>query len=243
MALTATTKAALVSKINSLDTFEVKPFAMPAFDAAQATNPVYLMEFAQNLTTAKAKHDAESGAPTEAAQVRFACASLFASLFPSSGSLDDKELGEQMSLFRSMVINRIGVHHFTESEFSLLLTDALRGNAGGLTTEKAKHYISFLDAVKNREEERNFSSSYKSARLTKSFADLLVSGIKLQDSTKEKAELEKSTLTYRQALEAISKGETPWKVVVKVEPEVAPIPSPSPSKPTANGKGGKAGNK
>ena len=234
MSVTKAVKSSLVNKINSLDEYTVKPFAMPTLDVTKAGDAEYLMQFSASLIAAKKKHEEESGAPTEAAQVRFVCASLMASLFPASGSLDDKELGEQMSALRLMVINRAGVHHYTENEFSALVCNALRGEANALSVANAKHYAEFIKSVANREEERNFSSSYKSSRLTKSFADLLVSGIKFQ--RKDEKDVVTATIDIPTALAVISEGKTPWKVAAKPTTEEVPAPA----KPTnGKGKGGK----
>jgi hypothetical protein len=216
--ITATVKSALVARINSLETFEVKPFAMPVFDTTKAADADYVVAFSTSLVAAKAKHEKESGAPSEVEQIRFAAIELLSTVYAGN---DAQTFAEGFNILKAMVQARLGLTHYSEKEFSTAIHAALRGEVSSITPDRAKVFSAFISAV--NPEERNFSALTKSNRFTPAFATLLTGGMAFQNLTlKTKEEVEASTLDISEALAAIVEGKTPYKPA-PVEPAPAPV--------------------
>lgn len=216
--ITASVKSALVAKINALDTFEVKPFIKPAFDVSKAGDDEYFAAYMAEFSQAKAKHDAESGAPSESSQIRFAAIELLSEVYKND---DSKDFGEKFNILKSMVQNRIGLTHFSEGDFDAEMKKALRGEVSAITQDKAKAFLAFVNEV--NPEARNFSALTKANRFTGTLAKILTGPMVFQNLTlKTKEEIEASTLDISEALNAISKGLTLYKVTPKEEATPAP---------------------
>jgi hypothetical protein len=105
----------------------------------------------------------------------------------------------------------LGLIHYSEKEFFGVISKSLKGEVGGISKELAEKFLSFLDGYSP--DKRNFSALVKEFSFTNGLGTLLVSDVKVQNlvegATKE--EVEKSTLTIKQALAAIKEGKTPYK--------------------------------
>lgn len=211
--LTKSVKSDLVSKIQSLQEVSTKDFADSEIGKAYAGLPAATRKIlAEQESSARSQFEKSNGAPAKELQVRFAAIELLSEVFKGQ---DAKDFAEGFNLLKAMVQSRLGLVHFSEKEFFAALSKSLKGEAGGVSKELAAKFISFLGTYSP--DERNFAALVKEHSFTNSLGNLLVSGGKLQNvvegATKE--QVEASTLTIMQAIEAISKGRTPYKVIVK----------------------------
>jgi len=211
--LTKSVKTDLVTKIQALQEVSTKDFADSEVGKAFAgLLPDIRKTLAKEEANAREQFEKANGAPAKELQFRFAAVELLSEVFKGQ---DAKDFAEGFNLLKSLVQARLGLVHYSEKEFYAALCKSLRGESGGVSKELAAKFLAFLVAYKP--DERNFAALVKENSFTNSLGNLLICEGKTQNLAEgaTKAEVEASTLTIRQAVEAISKGRTPYKVIVK----------------------------
>lgn len=211
--LTKSVKSDLVTKIQALQEVSTKDFADSEVGKAfSGLLPAIRKTLADQEANAREVFEKANGAPAKEMQFRFAAVELLSEVFKGQ---DSKDFAEGFNLLKSLVQARLGLVHYSEKEFYSALNKSLRSEAGGVSKELAAKFISFL--VTYKPEERNFAALVKEHSFTNSLGNLLICEGKLQNLVEgaTKAEVEASTLTIRQAVEAISKGRTPYKATAK----------------------------
>jgi hypothetical protein len=211
--LTKSVKSDLVTKIQALQEVSTKDFADSAVGKAfSGLLPEIRKTLADQEANAREQFEKANGAPDKELQFRFAAVEILSEVFRGQ---DAKDFAEGFNLLKSLVQARLGLVHYSEKEFYSALIKALRGEAGGISKELAAKFETFLKDYSK--EDRNFSALVKSNSLTNSLGNLLICEGKVQNLAvgATKGEVEVSTLTIRQAVEAISKGRTPYKVAAK----------------------------